>query len=69
VTAVEPSRLVAAYLEQHPYGSGRRVVILGAGKAAARMAQGAEAALGEQVKGGLVIVADGCAVPLRTVGV
>ena len=66
VTAVEPSRLVSRYLNDHPFGSGRRVLILGAGKAAARMAQGAESALGTPA-GGEVIVADGCAVPLRTV--
>lgn len=69
VTAVEPSNLVAAYLEKHPFGSGRPVPILGAGKAAARMAQGAEAALGKMAAGGQVIVADGCEVPLRTVDV
>lgn len=68
MTAAEPSRLVARYLRDHPFGSGRPVLIFGAGKAAARMAQGAEAALG-MAAGGEVVVADGCAVPLRTVNV
>ncbi len=69
MTAVEPSRLVASHLRDHPFGSGRRVLVIGAGKAAARMAHGAESVLGDLAGGGEVIVADGCEVPLRTVAV
>jgi len=46
-----------------------RIVVVGAGKASARMAQAAEAALGERIAGGVIAVKDGHAVPTRRVDV
>ena len=79
VDAVAPEDLVARHLRL----SGSRLVIsdatgaeagqatlplvvLGAGKAAARMAKGCEAVAGSGVEG-LVVVADGCEVPLERI--
>jgi hydroxypyruvate reductase len=44
-----------------------RVLVVGAGKAAARMAMAIEELLGERISGGLIIVKDGHAGPLRTI--
>ncbi|MGH7788600.1 MAG: glycerate kinase type-2 family protein [Candidatus Binatia bacterium] len=63
--AVDPTRLVAGFLRGRP--PGRRPLILGAGKAAARMAAGVEAAWPAARLRGLVIVPDGCDVPLRQI--
>jgi len=68
VDAVEPNALVRSWLEHHPLSGSRGYVrVGGAGKAAARMAAGCEAALGAARVGGLVIVPDGCQVPLASV--
>jgi glycerate 2-kinase len=67
---VEPAALVHAWLSNHPLlTAGDRVLVVGAGKAAARMAAGCEAALGSARVHGIVIVPDGCAVPLASVEV
>jgi hydroxypyruvate reductase len=46
-----------------------RVVVVGAGKASARMCQAVEAILGDRVEGGLVVVKSGHAVPTERVEV
>lgn len=48
---------------------GRRNLVLGAGKAAAAMAEAVEAILGDRLDGGLVVVKRGHALPLRRVAV
>jgi hydroxypyruvate reductase len=81
VAAVNPTDLVARHLSR----AGREVVVegpaeitarwplpllvLGAGKAAARMAAGCEAVLGAENVSGEVVVADGCEVPLQSIAV
>jgi len=45
----------------------RRIVVVGAGKASARMAQGVEEILGDRIADGLVIVKDGYALPTRRI--
>lgn len=79
VDAADPTRLVADYWRRHPAevsedqaGRLRRVkpatiLVVGAGKAAARMALGCEQAFGAENVRGEVIVADGCGVTLRSV--
>jgi len=47
----------------------RRVLVLGAGKAAARMAEAVETILGDHLDGGLVVVKHGHRLPLRRVEV
>lgn len=82
IAAVDPARLVVAHLHQDASAivlTGPRdeiarwerkpVLLVGAGKAAARMAAGCQSVFGEQGLNGLVIVADGCGVPLHTVEV
>jgi glycerate-2-kinase len=70
VAAVDPTTLARHYLTDHPPRSATgRFFIAGAGKAAARMAAGCEAILGAACVSGLVIVAEGCEVPLRSVRV
>jgi glycerate-2-kinase len=70
VRAVDPTELVANCLyglagqPMHP-----PALVIGAGKAAARMAAGCEAVLGSASLRGEVVVADGCGVPLRAVRV
>jgi glycerate 2-kinase len=68
IDAVEPCRLVRSYLRANRFGRcnrldgrdpGEGVLVVGAGKAAARMAAGCEAALAPRRVGGLVIVPDG----------
>lgn len=71
IAAVDPTQLVADHLsclnlEPVP-GPAEPLLVIGAGKAAARMAAGCERALGAGGVHGEVIVADGCAVPLRSV--
>ncbi len=68
VEAVDPGRCVRRAL-QHVERDERSVWVVGMGKAAARMAASVESVLGEQVQGGLVITADGCAVATRKVRV
>lgn len=77
--AVDPTRLVAATLVRRgttvvvdrPHQPGLEwaapTLVIGAGKAAARMASGCEAALGVDNVRGEVIVADGCGVDLAAV--
>ncbi|MFH1609893.1 MAG: glycerate kinase [Candidatus Bipolaricaulota bacterium] len=47
----------------------RRVVVVGMGKAAARMAVAVEETLGDRISAGLVVTADGCGVPPQRVEV
>jgi hydroxypyruvate reductase len=47
----------------------RHLIVIGAGKASAAMAQGVEAVLGDRVAAGIVNVKDGCAVPLSKIEV
>ncbi len=61
MTAVEPAALVERHLQQQqPQTATDRYLVVGAGKAAARMARGCEVVLGERRVHGLIIVADGC---------
>jgi hydroxypyruvate reductase len=58
--AVDPYKAVVRSLEKRPLAPyGRRVFVVGAGKAGAAMARGAEEVLGENIAGGLVVVKDG----------
>ena len=79
--AVDPQQLVQSCLSGHA-GAVRAVlpsgdtvewrsptVVVGAGKAAARMAAGCEAVLGPDAVSGSVVVADGCAVRLASIEV
>ena len=78
IAAVDPAAAVTAIVradaealhvgdEALPWAGIDRVVILGAGKASARMAAALEAQLGDRVSGGLVIVKDGHGAPTATV--
>lgn len=79
--AVDPQQLVQTCLSRHgdipravlPSGEVAEwrapTVVVGAGKAAAGMAAGCEAALGWDTVSGRVVVADGCAVPLASIEV
>jgi glycerate 2-kinase len=70
VSAVDPTALTHRHLADCPPRSATgRFFIAGAGKAAARMAAGCEAALGVARVSGLVIVAAGCDLPLQSVRV
>jgi hydroxypyruvate reductase len=65
--AADPHHAVARYLARRDYSRFRRVYVIGAGKAAAAMANAAERALGPIVTGGLVNVKDGHIAKLRRV--
>lgn len=79
VAAVDPTRLVARCLRRegetvHLEVDGRELTrwtgptaVIGAGKAAARMAAGCELTLGTAGLRGRVVTADGCAVPLQVI--
>lgn len=71
VEAVDPTRLVVSHLTRPGAGaeqaSWRNCLVVGAGKAAARMAAGCEAALGAANVRGLVLTAEGCTVALRRI--
>jgi glycerate 2-kinase len=69
--AVDPTELVADCLSRHAALEQMLspTLVVGAGKAAARMAAGCEAVLGPANLRGEVIVADGCGVPLRSIHV
>lgn len=71
VAAADPTELVIKYLSATPWAEqhGLPNLVVGAGKAAARMAAGCEAVLGPAHVRGEVIVADGCGAPLRSVRV
>lgn len=70
VAAVDPAALVQRYLSRHSLlASVDQCLIVGAGKAAARMAAGCETALGARALHGAVIVPDGCELPLASVDV
>jgi glycerate-2-kinase len=69
VAAVDPAALVRAWLGDHPFETTGRILVVGAGKAAARMAAGCEAALGPARFHGLVIVPDECGVDLESIDV
>ena len=66
MAAVEPSRLVQDYLQTVGAPFDQPVTVVGAGKAAAHMARGAESALGAERLSGLVIVPPGCSAPLAS---
>jgi glycerate 2-kinase len=80
--AVEPRSLIERRLSLHgdellirgegpelsfDLGAFRRILLLGAGKAAASMAEAMEQLLGRRITGGLVVVKEGCARPLARV--
>ncbi len=71
VDAVDPTELVANYLSRQVAGDrhGPPSLVVGAGKAAARMAAGCEAVLGAANLRGEVIVGEGCVAPLSSVHV
>lgn len=54
IQAVEPESLVRQVLEKEPPAA-TRIVLIAVGKAAAAMARGADAALGQRIKHGLVL--------------
>lgn len=68
MAAVDPNRLVREHLAAHPPAAGP-VLVVGAGKAAARMAAGVEAAVPLERLDGAVVTAPGCTVPLRRIRV
>ena len=65
--AADPHDRVTRYLARRDYSRFRRVYVIGAGKAAAAMADAAERALGPIVTGGLINVKDGHIAKLRRV--
>jgi glycerate 2-kinase len=71
IRAVDPAELVAQYLSSHAAREHMRAptLVVGAGKAAARMSAGCEAVLGSDSLRGEVVVANGCGVPLRAIRV
>jgi len=81
IAAVDPARLTAGHLlVEHgrvtvPVSAARSIswagptLVIGAGKAAARMAAGSETVLDRAALRGAVIVADGCRVPLDAITV
>jgi hydroxypyruvate reductase len=71
IRAVDPTELVADYLSSQAAPGHMRppTLVIGAGKAAARMAAGCETVLGPANLRGEVIVADGCGVPLHSIHV
>ena len=68
MAAVDPTRLVRDHLAPEPPPAAP-VLVLGAGKAAARMAAGVEEAWSSVPLRGIVVTAPGCAVPLRRIEV
>ncbi|MEZ4235485.1 MAG: DUF4147 domain-containing protein [Myxococcota bacterium] len=66
--AADPAPRVRDALRELPDGGGA-LRVLGAGKAAANMAAAAEAALGDRLDGGIVVVPEGHEVPLQRVEV
>ncbi|MEO8606152.1 MAG: DUF4147 domain-containing protein [bacterium] len=69
VAAVDPCHLVQVALAGIGAPFDQRVVVVGAGKASARMAMGAESALGADRTSGLVIVPPGCSASPASVAV
>lgn len=77
VAAVQPSRLLQQYIQVLPTGirignttietSGRSLYVIGAGKAAAAMAQTTESILGDRIKTGLVVTKYDHALPLAKI--
>ncbi|RYZ26687.1 MAG: DUF4147 domain-containing protein [Sphingobacteriales bacterium] len=78
VAAVNPATLMLNHLGwQHPYlvisgdrielSPSKRLFIIGAGKAAALMAQTAEDILGDQITGGIVVTKHGHGLPLKKI--
>ncbi|MBX3023325.1 DUF4147 domain-containing protein [bacterium] len=62
---MDPTRLVRDHLTASPQT--RPLFVVGAGKAAARMAAGVEAALGSERLDGIVVTAPGCEAALRRI--
>jgi glycerate-2-kinase len=68
VAAVDPTQLTRRYLRAHRLRApAERFLVVGVGKAAARMAAGCEGVLGASRTYGLVIAPDGYTVPLTSV--
>jgi len=69
IRAADPTELVANCFSSNavPRQMGTPTLVVGAGKAAAHMAAGCEAALGPANLHGEVIVADGCGAPLHSI--
>ncbi len=67
MAAVDPIRLVREHLSEQPLPPGA-VIVIGAGKAAARMAAGAEQVVPLARLTGAVVTAAGCEVPLVKIG-
>ena len=78
LAAVDPYRAVLKFAEigngcLHVGDAGfdlaafERIIVVGAGKATARMAQAAEALLGERISAGLIVVKDGHRLPLTII--
>lgn len=63
--AVDPADLLRERLGKIP--AARKTVVVGAGKAAAAMAACLEEFLGDRIERGLVVVKDGCGLPLRRI--
>jgi len=79
LAAVDPYRAVLKFAKikegcLHVAGTGHelaafeRIIVIGAGKATARMALAIETLLGEQISAGLIVVKDGHTVPLTIIG-
>ncbi len=66
VAAVEPRAAVAAALDPGQW-TARRIVVIGAGKASAPMAQAVEGHFGERIAGGVVVVKYGYTAPLKRI--
>jgi len=69
---LEGNRLIASFEGQHfeeDLDRYDRILVLGAGKAAARMARAVETVLGDRIDGGLVVVKDGHREPLERIDI
>jgi glycerate-2-kinase len=64
LAAVEPRAAARRWLERTPCTPRGRIVLVGAGKASAALAQGVEDVLGDRVAGGVIITKHGHGLPL-----
>ena len=65
--SADPTDAVVRHLRRRRLDRYRRVVVVGAGKAGASMAKGAERVLGSRITAGLINVKDGHKLPLRRI--
>jgi hydroxypyruvate reductase len=67
LAAVEPRAATRRWLEANLQRADGRIIVVGAGKASAAMAQGVEDALGDRVAGGVIVTKYEHALPLKRI--